>query len=231
MKAVIPAAGRGQRLGPLTAHVPKPLLDVGGKTVLERIVGSVAPHVDAVVVVVGYRGDQIRTAVGAWEAGVPITVVEQPVARGTADALLRARPVIGEARFLYAWGDVLGPDGLVEAVVDAAADEIGALAVDRVDDVGHGAQVTIDDGWVREIVEKPGGGGPGWNASGVGVLPAEAWAMLAAVEPSPRGEYELTDVLRRLAHDRRLRAVVADGPVIDVGTADRLAMAQALYRP
>jgi dTDP-glucose pyrophosphorylase len=182
--------------------------------------------VDRIVVVVGFRGDQIRHAIATWAVDVSIVCVEQTESRGTADALLTALSTVGPAPFLYAWGDVLLPHGLARHVLGAAKGPVGAIAVDRVDDTAEGAKVTVVDGWVRDIVEKPADGGPGWNASGMGALPQGAWRMLSEVEPSARGEYELTDVLRRLATTSLLRAVPARGRVIDVGTPERLAEAE-----
>jgi NDP-sugar pyrophosphorylase family protein len=226
MIAVIPAAGRGARMGALTDQLPKPLLPIGGRPILRRVIDEIAPSVDRIVVVVGYRGDQIRHAIATWAIDVSIVCVVQTESRGTADALLTALATVGRAPFLYAWGDVLVPRGLARQVLGAAKDSVGAIAVNRVDDTAEGAKVTVVDGWARDIVEKPADGGAGWNASGMGALPQDAWRMLSEVEPSVRGEYELTDVLRRLASTDRLRAVPARGPVVDVGTPERLVEAE-----
>lgn len=230
MKAVVPAAGRGTRLGALTRETPKALVPVAGAPVLRRVLRSLSPHVDGVVVVVGWLGDLVRAAVPTWGLEVEVDFVVQEEPRGTADAVLRARPVVGEEAFVYAWGDVLTPSGLVGEVLAAGGEDDGVIAVDRVDDVSAGADVRIHDGRVTSIVEKPSEPAAGWNAAGVGRLPADAWDLLASVTPSPRGETELTDVLASLARAGRLAAVPARGPVFDVGTPERLSAAEAHLR-
>ncbi len=113
MKAVIFAAGLGTRLRPLTETIPKPLIEIGGKPILERTLEALPDRVTEAVVVVGYLGSKIRER---FEGG-RVRCVEQPELRGTYDALLRARPFLGEEPFLALNGDDLyGKDDLEQLV-------------------------------------------------------------------------------------------------------------------
>src|SRR5262249_28761885 len=77
MKAVILAAGSATRLRPLTEHRPKCLLEVAGQPILKRLLDQLAAlGVDGAVIVLGYRGDQIRDAIAVWQPALAVTFVE-----------------------------------------------------------------------------------------------------------------------------------------------------------
>lgn len=82
MQAIVVAAGRGTRMGPLTETRPKPLVPVAGATLLEHVLDAAAGVVDEYVIVVGYRGDQIRERIGASYAGTPVVYAEQDTQEG-----------------------------------------------------------------------------------------------------------------------------------------------------
>jgi glucose-1-phosphate thymidylyltransferase len=230
MRAVVPAAGAGTRLGALAAARPKPLIEVAGLPAIVWVLDGLAgADLSEIVVVVGHLGEQIRRAV-VGVVDVPVRIVEQGGARGTAAAVLAAAPLLGEEPFVYAWADVLMPPAAYRRAVEAASADQGAIVVDTTTDPSSGAAVTVVDGKVTAIVEKPPPGGRGFNASGAGVLPARAWAALASVPPSVRGEHELTDALRQLIADGvTVWAVEAGGPVFDIGTPERLAAARLAW--
>jgi bifunctional UDP-N-acetylglucosamine pyrophosphorylase/glucosamine-1-phosphate N-acetyltransferase len=107
MQAVILAAGRGARMRELTAALPKPLLPVAGKPLIEHTLTGLATAVSEVVVVLGYRGEQIRQRYGSRFSGMGITYIEQGARTGTAGALWSAKPAMREERFLVLNGDDL----------------------------------------------------------------------------------------------------------------------------
>src|SRR5882672_8678661 len=104
MKAVIFAAGLGTRLRPITDTLPKPLVPVAGRAVLLRTLEALPRSISDVTVVVGYKGEMIRQALAH---DLRVRFVEQPELRGTYDALLRAKPHLGDERFLALNGDDL----------------------------------------------------------------------------------------------------------------------------
>ncbi|MDY6779137.1 MAG: sugar phosphate nucleotidyltransferase, partial [Halobacteria archaeon] len=136
MKAVVLAAGEGTRMRPLTRTRPKPLLPVGEKTILEKVLDACYEHVEAFVIVVGYRGDDIKDAVGNTYRGKPIDYAEQEV----------------ETRFVVVNGDVLISSDLVRRLTSASEN---ACAVKRVDDPTSYGVANVDDGYLTGIVEKP----------------------------------------------------------------------------
>ncbi|MGF1665928.1 MAG: nucleotidyltransferase family protein [Acidimicrobiia bacterium] len=234
MIAVVPAAGRGSRLGPLTVDRPKALIPVAGRPVLFWVIeGLAAAGVSEVVVVTGHLAEQIEGVLD--RAPIAVSTVRQRSPRGTADALMAASVAVDGRPFIYAWGDLVTDPAWYRRVVEAWPGG-AALAVNRVDDPTAGAAVTVDGaGSVTSIVEKPPAGSSStpFNASGIGALPAGAWAHLAAVEPSVRGELEITSALVSMVAAGVPFTAVEIGPVFDIGTPDGLAAAElwAAERP
>lgn len=107
MKAVILAAGIGKRMRPLTRNLPKPLIKIAGKTFLDHIFDSLPKQVDTVIVVVGYKADQIKKYLGSFYKERKVRYVLQKKLDGTAGALLVARSLLQEGRFLVFYGDEL----------------------------------------------------------------------------------------------------------------------------
>lgn len=104
MQAVILAAGRGTRLRPLTHHVPKPIIRVGSKALMEHSLSRLPDEIDELVIVVGYLAEQIMNYFGEEYAGRPIKYVKQKDLKGTASALWSCRQEIN-GRFLVMMGD------------------------------------------------------------------------------------------------------------------------------
>ena len=104
MQCVILAAGRGTRMMELTSSVPKPMLDVAGKPLLEYKLAALPEEIDEVVIVVGYLKDVVQKHFGATRAGKRITYVEQKNLDGTAGALWSAQTVLKD-RFIVMMGD------------------------------------------------------------------------------------------------------------------------------
>ncbi|QQS23075.1 NTP transferase domain-containing protein [bacterium] len=106
MQAVILAAGKGLRLRPFTEHHPKPLIDIGGKPLLEHTLNSLPDEITEVIIVVGYLGDQIIKHFGESWNGKTVRYVTQHELLGTGDALLRAKDLL-HTKFLAVNGDDL----------------------------------------------------------------------------------------------------------------------------
>lgn len=105
MDAIIFAAGRGERLRPLTDTVPKPLVPVAGMGTLPRLLHELPAEISRVIIVVGYLADVIRAEIGLEFSGKTIEYVEQAELNGTGGALTLVRDVIRGERFLVCMGD------------------------------------------------------------------------------------------------------------------------------
>ncbi len=225
-RAVVLAAGRGRRLAPLTDLTPKPLIDVAGETLIDRVISSLAhAGIAEVCVVVGHLADEVERHLRSV-CTVPFAIVHQPEPLGTGDAVRMAGPWLGDEPFFLTWGDVItGPDDY-KLVVDghrpASAATVGVI---EMDDLSSGAAVVLDrHERVTQIVEKPSGVPPSnLNNAGLMVLSAGIWPHLEKLQPSTRGELEFTDALgSMLAADQEMYGVVLEGPWFDVGTPESL---------
>ncbi len=223
MISVVLAAGRGTRLAGL--DVPKPLAPVGGVPVIDRILDTLAADglADAVIVT-GHRAGEVERHL----ADRTVRVVRQHAPLGTADALLVARSEVGDEPFLVTWADVIVEPGTYRRIVDARPGHDGAVAVDHRDDLSAGGAVTVGEGLVQHITEKPGPGA-GWNHAGVSAYGPGIWEHLMETEPSVRGEYELPDALNAwIGEGARLAAVPVEN-VFEIGTPAGLAAADAYW--
>lgn len=206
--AVILAAGEGRRMRPLTAYRPKGMMPVAGRPVLEHLIDRLAGvGVERVLVVVNYRAEAIRDRFGdGGDHGVRIEYVRQEGPRGTGDAARLAKG-FAEGPFVLANGDVLVAPSDLEALVASGGP---AMTVAPVPDVtGYGA-VEVEDGRVQAIEEKPREGGAGLANAGVYLVDQGVFPALDGLEPSPRGELELTDAVRALAGEEGVAAVEAE---------------------
>lgn len=158
MKAVIMAGGEGTRLRPLTSNVPKPMLPLANRPMMEHIVSLLREHeVDEIVVTVAYLANTIRTYFGdGSEFGVKMVYATEENPLGTAGSVRNAMEVLDE-RFLVISGDVL-TDIDLSAIMrfheerDALA-TIGLVAVEN--PLEFGIVITQPDGTIERFLEKP----------------------------------------------------------------------------
>lgn len=226
MYGVVLAAGQGTRMRPLTDDRPKPLLPAAGRPLLEHVFDTCLDVVDELVVVIGYRGEDVVERLGDEYRGIPISYVEQADPTGTAHAIEQAREVVDE-RFIVLNGDVLVDTALPGAL--AAADG-HAIATTRVSDPQSYGVVSVDpDGSLSAVVEKPDD--PPTDLANVGcyAFEPEVFEYIDRTERSERGEYEITDTLGLLLADGRDVSVVEyDGRWLDVGRPWELLRANEL---
>lgn len=148
MKLVILAAGKGTRMGELTKDIPKPMLTVLGKNLIEHKL-DVLPleQFSEIVLVVGYLQEVIRNYFGSTYKGVPITYVEDTI-EGTGKAVWNAKEVLNEP-FLVMMGDDIYAKEDVEAIMQVQ----GGILLDRVTTPKKSGKVIIEGGKIIDVVE------------------------------------------------------------------------------
>jgi dTDP-glucose pyrophosphorylase len=203
-KAVLLAAGRGTRMRELTQELPKPMLQIRGKAVLQHIVeGLRHAALTDFLVIVGWRADVVRDFFGdGSKLGVRMKYATQIVQDGTGKVVELAREFVGSDPFVLGYGDILiGPEnypGICAALAGAEA----VVSVKRNEDVTLGGAVFVNENFeLIDLREKPKPGEPTsqWYNAGVYAFRPSIFDYAAKLEPSPRGEYELTDAIRNLA--------------------------------
>lgn len=224
MKAMLLAAGRGERMGPLTADLPKPLLSLGAETLIERHLRRLAAAgFGDIVINLSYRGGQIRSVVGEatqWGQAVAYSEEGEPPLE-TAGGIVHALPLLGDEAFLAVSTDVVTDCDF------AALKALGARLGRAPDATGHLVLVPNpphhpegDFGLTPDgrLSATP----PRYTFSGIAVLhPALFRSLAPGVRP-------LRDVLHPAVRRGALLGEVYEGLWRDVGTPERLADVRAL---
>jgi bifunctional UDP-N-acetylglucosamine pyrophosphorylase/glucosamine-1-phosphate N-acetyltransferase len=204
MEAVILAAGLGTRLRPHTLTTPKPLLPVQGRPILDWILGALPPEVKRVLVVVNYLADQIEQYLHQQPWFADWQTVRQETPRGTGDAFRSCRSHLHSDRYLVLNGDDLYGAADLAALVGKEA----GLLVHPVDDPKKfGIAFARPDGTLERLVEKPNLEGRQMANVGAYVFPRRVFDI--KLNPSQRGEYEITDYVSGLAAEGVVHAVPA----------------------
>jgi dTDP-glucose pyrophosphorylase len=220
VKAVIPAAGEGTRLRPLTTDRPKGLVEVAGQPLLAHVFDALAAlDPEAFVVVVGYRGDAIREYFGDQVEGIPVTYVTQSERRGLAHAVLQAEPHVDE-EFVVLNGDNVVRANLDDVLVRHRETDADVTAlVERVDNPGKGAVFERDGDQITGIVEKPEEPPSPLVPRGFYAFSPAVFDACRLVTPGRTGERELTDAVDLLLEaGRRLETVPLEGWCYNVNT-------------
>lgn len=203
MQGVILAAGRGTRLRPVTDDRSKAMVPVLGRPLVDLVAETLVVNgIRELILVVGPEDDEIRrhfTSETTLEVAVRFVVQEHRL--GMAHALRQAAPWL-DGPFVLSACDSLKPVEHVAALVAAARRADGVLSLMDVawDRVSLAAAVMMDGEFVRRIVEKPRPGEAPSNTVSLPLylLPEQALAVLEGQTPSPRGEYEIQDVVQTL---------------------------------
>jgi glucose-1-phosphate thymidylyltransferase len=222
MKAVVPAAGKGTRLEPLTDDKPKALVEVAGKPLIEHVFDSLIElGIDELVVVVGHLKEQIIERYDDDYRGIPITYSHQREAKGLAHALLQAEPYIDDD-FVLMLGDNLFRANLRDVLNRQAEDRAdAAFLVEEVpmeEASRYGVCRTNEFGEIVELIEKPDDPPSNLVMTGFYTFTPAIFHACHLVQPSDRGEYELPDAVDLLIQSgRTIDAIRMDGWRIDVG--------------
>lgn len=229
MKAMILAAGRGERMRPLTDHTPKPLLEAGGKPLIVwHIERLAAAGFREIVINHAHLGEQIEAALGngaKWGLTLHYSP-EPPGALETAGGIARALPLLGDAPFLVVNGDVYCDVDFARfsrsTVPDAEKCPAGGARLLFVANPAHHAGGDFALAGDRVV---PAGSGQTLTYAGIGVFSP---AMFAAVPPGQA--LKLRPLLDAAIAAGTLQGERHAGRWVDVGTPQRLAELDAELR-
>jgi len=227
----------------LTHALPKPMLRVQGKPILEHIVeGLVRAGVCDIFVVTGHRAEVIeKHFADSARWGARLAFGRQTVQDGTGRAAEPARQFVGPSPFLLTYGDILvRPETYTQMIRRFGEGDVsGVITVTRGEDVTQGGLNFFDEQFcLTRLIEKPSPaqlarlrqegwlrpGAPVWYNAGIYLLPPVVFDFMTRLEKSPRGEYELTDAVSALvAAGYRLAGLEIQGRWVDVRDPEVLA--------
>ena len=227
-KAVMLAAGRGTRMRELTADLPKPMIEVRGKPVLQHIFeGLRDAGIREFLIVVGYHGDTVRNFLGDGSRyDIAIQYATQTVQDGTGRVVDLARDFVGHSPFVLSYGDILVDPSNYKHVVDLPEHVEAIITVTRGEDVSKGGAVFVNKQMeLVDIREKSNvREETNWYNAGLYVFRPSIFEFTANLQPSRRGEYELTDAIRALAQSgKKVKALKLTGEWADVRDPEVLA--------
>ncbi len=218
MKAMILAAGLGRRMRPLTDALPKPLLQVGGKSLIEYHINRLRDAgVRELIINLAYRGDQIREHLGngdAWDVSIQYSEEGEPLETG--GAILQALPLLGEDPFVLVNGDVW-TDFDFARLLDKPLSKacLGRLVMVPNPNHNRGGDFVCDqDGYLQLANEEV----EGLTYSGISLLdPA-----LVRDYPQARQRFPLVECFRHAIDRQQLQGEIFNGQWWDIGTPERL---------
>jgi NDP-sugar pyrophosphorylase family protein len=201
MKCIILAAGKGKRMQPLTLTTPKPMLKVLGKPLLEHIIDSLPKEISEIILVVGYKKEQIKEYFKDNFRGRTISYIDQAEALGTAHALHLCRPYLKEGeRFMLMFADDLHSP---EALKRLLKHDLAVLVTHHEDPSRFGTVLTDKDGRVIHTEEKPEK--PKTDMVVVGVYVLDTRFFTYEMELDERtGEYFIPPIVNRMIKDHKM---------------------------
>jgi bifunctional UDP-N-acetylglucosamine pyrophosphorylase/glucosamine-1-phosphate N-acetyltransferase len=210
---------------PLTDTIPKPLITICGKPILEHIIDALPNEIDEIILVVGYLKEQIEEYCGSEYQGKKVTYVFQDdFAGGTGAALMLVREVV-QGKFLFMYGDdIHGRSTLKQAV----ACEHAILASESDTPERFGVLVRNEDGTLKAIIEKPQN--PPSNLINIGGFVLTPAIFKYDVPLSASGELYATDILTEYAKEFPVQILKQD-LWIPIGYPEHIAVAEGILCP
>jgi glucose-1-phosphate thymidylyltransferase len=225
MKVIIPLAGKGTRLRPHTYLVPKPMLKIAGKPVMDYILDDLRTlgNVEQVIYVTGHLKEKVEEHARKDYADLPAVFVEQKVQDGTAGAVKLAQPYVDQDVLIIFVDTIFETDLSVIRNTDAD----GIMWVKEVEDYQRfGVVVTDKDGNMTKIVEKPST--PISKRANIGLYYVKNWKLLfegidyVLKQPTNKGEYYLTDAFQYMIDKgAKIKVIDVEG-WYDAGKLDTL---------
>ncbi|MBY9007936.1 MAG: NTP transferase domain-containing protein [Candidatus Lokiarchaeota archaeon] len=206
MKAVILTAGEGNRLKPITSSIPKPMIPIAGKPLLEHnILGLIDAGIKEILLIVGYKEDIIKDYFegGKDRFGIDIKYITQKEYLGTANATSYAKKFVDNDIFMMMYGDIIVDPIIFKNIINEYNKKkpTGLISLLEVDNPYNYGIISLNkDGYVRNITEKPSPEQNLGNLANIGIYIFDPLIFKAIdkTKLSIRNEYEFTDSMEIL---------------------------------
>ncbi len=232
MKGIILSAGLGKRLRPLTNNIPKGLIPILGKPLLEYILlGFRYAEIREIGIVIGYLGEKIKEYFKDGSSlDLNITYIIQEAQKGTGSAVLITKDFVGNEPFMLSWGDViLGMENYINIKKTFEREPCDVLmGLNYEEDLSSKGAVFLEkkEGKlkIRDIIEKPKERvNTNWNQTGIFILKPIIFRYLERISPSERGEYEFTSAVKMMLEDNLdIRPFFVEGFHLELGTLESI---------
>lgn len=224
MKGVILAAGKGSRLFPVTHVIPKPLLPLANRPTIHYAFDRLKEiGVSNICIVVGENEAVMREALGnGSDQGVELSYVRQTEPKGLAHAVGFAKEFVGDDPFVLYLGDAVYSQDFRDVADRFRSSGAANLnLVKHVEDPSRFGVANLDGDRIVKLVEKPKEPESNWAMAGLYFFGPQIWSVLPDLQPSGRGEYEITDAIQLLVDKgENVLAGKYDGQWFDTGTLD-----------
>lgn len=226
-KALILAGGKGERLKPITDEIPKPMLPVQGKPILQHVIDLLKKYgVSEVYLSIGYKGEKIKEYFGDGNRfGLKITYIEEKQPMGTAGPLRLARPYLTET-FIMCNADELKEIDLTDMYLfHKENNALATIALTTVPDPSAYGVARLQGNRIAEFIEKPKDPPSNLINAGLYILEPEV------IEMVPEGQSMLEHaIFPKIAKLGRLYGYSFTGQWIDTGTLERYAKAMKEWK-
>jgi len=202
MQAIILASGQGTRFVPFSITKPKPLFSVFGQSILEHNLNALIGIVDEVLIIIGYKKEQVKELIGNKYKGIKIKYIDQDEQTGTGAAAKLAAPYLKD-KFLLLNGD----DYYFQEDIKRAINNFPSILVKEHSNPSAFGVVSVLDAKVVDLIEKPVNPSTNLVNTGLYYLPKSIFEF--QIEKSLRGEYEFTDYLRLFLEKNDLYFTIA----------------------
>jgi glucose-1-phosphate thymidylyltransferase len=224
MKGVILAAGKGTRLYPITRHIAKPLLPIANRpTLLYAFDRLKEMDIEDICLVVGENEAQMRGALGDGAGfGVRLSYVQQTEPKGLAHAVACAADFVAGDPFCLYLGDAMYSQSLASHALRFIQSGCSNLnLVKYVDDPSRFGVANLSGEQIVKLVEKPKHPESNYAMAGLYFFGPQIWDVLPDLQPSARGEYEITDAIQMLIdRGETVLAGIYEGEWFDTGTLE-----------
>lgn len=231
MRALLLAAGEGQRLRPLTLRMPKPMVPVGGRPILAHLIGLLRRHgITEIAINLHYKPEAIVEYFGNGSTfGVTLTYAYEEQLLGSAGAARALRHFLNDT-FLVLYGDVLTNVDLTSLMAfHSGSQSAGTIGLYEVSDPSRCGIVELNaSDRVTRFVEKPAPGTIQGNLANSGILVFEP-SVLQYISETGASDFGVHLFPALLKNGVPLSGKRLDGYILDIGAADRLAQAEADY--
>ncbi len=225
MKAIIPMAGKGTRLRPLTHSTPKALLRVGAKPILGHIIDNLATvGVDHLVIIISADAADIPSYISSTYPNLGLDTVIQEQKLGLGHAISLAEPYARGDSVIIMYGDTI-IDGDMSGLVDPSVD--GVIAVKAVEDPRRFGVVNTSGGFITRFVEKPEN--PESNLAIIGLnyirnsdVLFDCLEEIIGRNIMTKGEYQITDAFERMVERGLKMKIYPMNGWFDAGTLETL---------